>query len=112
MNANTEQIISRGDAETRSAGARPQRIGRTCVYWFLALTGVWLAGFALSGVVPAAGIVAAIALIALAVMVYFVPTLVAIHEEHRNAAAIGVLNLLLGWTVLGWIVALVWAVKR
>lgn len=29
--------------------------------------------------------------------------------KKRNAGAIFVLNLLLGWTVIGWIVALVWA---
>jgi hypothetical protein len=40
---------------------------------------------------------------------YFLPTLVALLRAHRNASAIFVLNLLTGWTLLGWIVALVWS---
>ena len=41
--------------------------------------------------------------------VYLLPALVAGIREHKNVAAIAVLNLLLGWTVLGWVGALVWA---
>ena len=40
---------------------------------------------------------------------YFLPTIIAILRKKRNAGAVAVLNLLLGWTVIGWIVALVWA---
>jgi hypothetical protein len=38
---------------------------------------------------------------------YFLPTIIGWHK--RNAGAIFVLNLLLGWTLVGWIIALVWA---
>jgi hypothetical protein len=38
---------------------------------------------------------------------YFLPTIIGWHK--RNAGAIFVLNLLLGWTLVGWAVALVWA---
>jgi ABC-type Na+ efflux pump permease subunit len=38
---------------------------------------------------------------------YFVPSIVG--RKKKNAQAIFVLNLLLGWTILGWIIALVWA---
>jgi hypothetical protein len=41
--------------------------------------------------------------------VYFVPTIVAVARGHRNATAIGVLNLLLGWMLVPWVIALVWA---
>lgn len=41
--------------------------------------------------------------------VYFIPIFVAVFRRHRNGLAIGMLNILLGWTVLGWILALVWA---
>jgi Superinfection immunity protein len=44
--------------------------------------------------------------------VYLIPTLVARSQEHHQLYAIGVLNLLLGWTLVGWIGALVWASKR
>ena len=40
---------------------------------------------------------------------YFLPTIVAILRDHRNAAAILILNLFLGWTFLGWVAALVWS---
>ena len=43
------------------------------------------------------------------VAIYFAPTLVARNRNHRNIGALFVLNLLLGWTVLGWVGALVWA---
>lgn len=41
--------------------------------------------------------------------VYFLPALVATKRHHRNETAISVLNLLFGWTVLGWFGALIWA---
>lgn len=46
---------------------------------------------------------------ALAVTLYFLPLLVATTRNHVNMLAISVLNLLLGWTFIGWVVALVWA---
>ncbi len=42
-------------------------------------------------------------------VLYFLPTIVANLTNKRNTAAIAMLNLLLGWTVVGWIVCLVWA---
>jgi hypothetical protein len=40
---------------------------------------------------------------------YFLPTIIAIARNHHNGAAICVLNLLLGWTFVGWVIALVWS---
>ena len=40
---------------------------------------------------------------------YCIPLFVAMHRNHRQMLAIIVLNLLLGWTLLGWVGALVWA---
>jgi hypothetical protein len=42
---------------------------------------------------------------------YFLPSIVAIVRNKRDTTAILLLNLFLGWSVIGWIVALVWAVK-
>ena len=50
--------------------------------------------------------------LALAIVVfalYFLPTIVAEYREHANSSAIFVLNILLGWTFIGWVIALVWA---
>lgn len=41
------------------------------------------------------------------VAIYFLPSFVAI--DKRNSGAIFVLNLLTGWTVIGWIGSLIWA---
>lgn len=49
---------------------------------------------------------------ALALVIYFIPTIVAWNRGHRNTMAIGVANLFLGWTFLGWVVCLVWAFVR
>jgi thiol:disulfide interchange protein len=54
-------------------------------------------------------ILAAILLMAVGIWIYFLPWLEARHRKHPNAASIGILNLLLGWTFLGWVAALVWA---
>lgn len=43
---------------------------------------------------------------------YFLPTLIAFLRQHKNKLAIFLLNLLLGWTVLGWVVSLVWSVMK
>lgn len=42
--------------------------------------------------------------------IYMIPTIVAYSRRHRLTAPILVINGLLGWTVLGWIVALAMAV--
>ena len=49
-------------------------------------------------------------MIVAAFFVYFLPTIIGIRK--RNASAILVLNLLLGWTFIGWVVALVWAMTH
>lgn len=43
------------------------------------------------------------------VFMYLLPSLVAWRRRHVNQNAICVLNIFLGWTLLGWIGALVWA---
>lgn len=48
-------------------------------------------------------------LLAAVVALYFVPTIVASMRNHENAVAIAALNLLLGWTLVGWVAALVWS---
>jgi hypothetical protein len=42
---------------------------------------------------------------------YFLPTIIAIVRKKYNIGAILVLNFFLGWTFIGWIVALIWAVS-
>lgn len=47
-----------------------------------------------------------------ALALYFFPTTMAVGSGHYNRKAIFVLNLCLGWTFIGWVVALVWANMR
>jgi hypothetical protein len=42
---------------------------------------------------------------------YFAPTIVAFNRNRHNKGAICALNVFLGWTVVGWVVALVWALS-
>lgn len=44
-----------------------------------------------------------------AICLYFAPALLALSRAHPKTSAISILNLLLGWTLLGWVGALVWA---
>ena len=53
-----------------------------------------------------------IVLIPLFLIAYFIPFFVASAREHRFSNAIGLINLLLGWTVIGWLAAIIWAVNR
>lgn len=43
------------------------------------------------------------------VILYFIPTGVACIRSHKNTASIFLLNLLLGWTFIGWVISLVWS---
>ncbi len=51
-------------------------------------------------------------LVVLIFVFYFLPTLIAFLRQHKNKLAIFLLNLFLGWTVLGWVVSLVWSVMK
>jgi hypothetical protein len=42
---------------------------------------------------------------------YFLPSLIAFARSKRDMTAIFLLNFFLGWSVIGWIIALIWAVK-
>jgi len=42
-------------------------------------------------------------------MIYFMPTLNAYHRKHPNFNSILLLNLFLGWTLIGWVVSIVWS---
>lgn len=40
---------------------------------------------------------------------YMLPAILAIRARHRSTAAIIIVNVLFGWTMIGWIAALIWA---
>jgi len=43
------------------------------------------------------------------VLIYFLPTIVALSRGHLSALAIFFLDLFLGWTLIGWLAALIWS---
>lgn len=48
--------------------------------------------------------------IPLGLAIYMLPTI--IGRKKKNIAAIALINILLGWTLIGWIVALVWGLTK
>jgi hypothetical protein len=44
-------------------------------------------------------------------VMYFLPSIIAFARSKRDTMAILLLNFFLGWTMIGWVVALVWALK-
>ncbi|WP_232463577.1 superinfection immunity protein [Burkholderia ubonensis] len=58
------------------------------------------------------GIASGIATVAVLSALYFAPSIVAYKADHRDLRAIFTTNLLLGWSGIGWVVALIWAQKR
>lgn len=47
-----------------------------------------------------------VSILLLALLLYILPTLIACLRNHHQAAAIFIVNLFLGWTFIGWVVAL------
>lgn len=50
-------------------------------------------------------------LVALIIGLYFLPFLTATLRQHRNTGSIFVINLFLGWTLIGWVGSLAWAMS-
>ncbi|UAW58759.1 hypothetical protein ASO78B_055 [Escherichia phage vB_EcoS_ASO78B] len=50
--------------------------------------------------------------VGLVIFVYLLPSFVALQRKHVNRTAICVLNILVGWSFIGWVAALVWALVK
>ena len=46
------------------------------------------------------------------VLVYFLPTIIAFTRRHPDALLIFLLNLFLGGTIVGWVIALIWSLRQ
>ena len=51
-------------------------------------------------------------LISICTLFYLLPFAIAFIKRRANTGAIFALNLFLGWSLLGWVAALVWALKE
>jgi hypothetical protein len=45
------------------------------------------------------------------IAIYLCPTLIATYRNHPSRLQLMLLNILLGWTLIGWAAALIWAVS-
>jgi hypothetical protein len=45
-------------------------------------------------------------------LLYFLPSIIALARSKKDLLSIFLLNFFLGWTLVGWIIALVWAAKQ
>ena len=54
---------------------------------------------------------ALLVIVAFVLGTYLLPTIIASLRKHHQIASIAVVNLFLGWTLLGWVAALAWAVS-
>ncbi|HSV80096.1 MAG TPA: superinfection immunity protein [Ramlibacter sp.] len=100
------------DRHPKAAASSEQPPAQAGLGSFAAIIGLGLlasATFAIgsgtNNIAAVATVVHFVSLIAL----YFAPTYVAHSREHGSRTGITVLNVLLGWTVLGWLIALIWA---
>ena len=48
----------------------------------------------------------------LMLVTYCAPIIIAVAAKHPNTAPIAVVNVLLGWTGIGWVVALAWSLSN
>lgn len=48
----------------------------------------------------------------MAPILYLLPSIEALIRKHNNFVAIALVNVFLGWTLIGWVVAIVWAASK
>lgn len=56
-------------------------------------------------------VLAIIVLLALLAL-YLVPTFIAFSRGHASKWGIGVLNIVLGWSLVFWVIALIWSLSN
>jgi hypothetical protein len=62
-------------------------------------------------VLASSGGIGAVFGIFLLIGLYFLPTLVAVSRKVTNQGSVAVINIFLGWTMLGWVIALAMACR-
>ena len=55
---------------------------------------------------------AAILVLLFVIAVYLIPTIIAFARGHASKWGIGVLNIVLGWSLVFWVVALIWSLSN
>ena len=78
----------------------------------LALCGSVPASAQAAGEGPVTAALMLLVVMAVVLAVYFAPSYVATKRQHPDRTAIFVLNLALGWLLIPWVIAMVWAYKQ
>lgn len=86
-------------------------IVRLLLLLFLVLMGIGLGNENPAGLNAFGKSVVAV-LVVTAPALYLLPTYEAWRLKHQSLASLALLNIFLGWTLVGWVVCLVWAFKR
>ena len=58
------------------------------------------------------GLIFWLILFAVGTALYCLPTIIAVMQHRTNVAVVAVVNILLGWSFIGWIIALVLALSK
>jgi hypothetical protein len=87
------------------------------VFVRIALLGFWVAySWAMGQTAPSGlngfGTLVAMSFFLAAPALYFLPLYEAWRRQHPNLTGVGLVNLLLGWSIIGWVAAIVWAHKK
>jgi len=101
-------------AKAYGKGWAPTKAWVHTIIWilgFIAFVIGFVIGFAQTQDSGAAGLYAGLFMVIAVLLGYFqmIPTFIAINREHRQVAALAILDLLLGWTLFAWVPLLAWA---
>ena len=53
-----------------------------------------------------------VGILAIILAIYFVPSIIASVRHAKHSDGIVALNFFLGWTILGWLAAMIWAIAE
>jgi len=79
--------------------------GRLILYFFIGL----ILFVILDAIVGGSGF---IVLVGICLAIYLIPTFIAFARKVPSSASIAAINIFLGWSIIGFIVALVWSLKN
>ena len=53
-----------------------------------------------------------ISIVLILITLYFIPSIIAIKKRHKDLSKILMINIFLGWTIVGWIISLVIVINK
>ena len=53
-----------------------------------------------------------ISIVLILITLYFIPSIIAIKKKHKDLSKILMINIFLGWTIVGWIISLVVVINK